>query len=213
MTLSLNLNATSSGGATTGTPSPRHPTVSSTTTTSAAASGDDQSASATVAKLINLDSPDSNGVTSTTDADSNPAGKSESVCVTHFSPTGDGSGGVERETLFSDAIATMLGKNPFKTTATANPFTDDAKESSSSFDGKYATIGRSNPFSSSSSPSNPFLDDKENEGGKGKNGNAEDKNSAADPTPTLLPETTKTLNKIVSASFCLSVVCLFLYVH
>ena len=107
--------------------------------------------------------------------------------MTHFSSAANGSG-VERETIFSDAVAAMLANNPFKATATQNPFADENGGTSTltgtntgtengtatttttnpfSSDGgdggKYNTIGRSNPFSSSSSSKNPFLSDQGND--------------------------------------------------
>ena len=211
LTLSLNNAVTNGGGNVPTSPaavSPGSRIVSSTTNGSSAHS---TPAAATVAKLINLDSPDDDGgtgngngvVSSTTDVDgvADTSEKKESVCVTHFSSAGDG--GVERETLFSDTIASMLAndsKNPFTNGGGKNPFLEDNDVSNNGggnpFNSKYATIDRSNPFSSSpSSSNNPFLED------SGKK--AADK-SPVDPTPTLRPElttataTTKTLNKIVS---------------
>lgn len=104
----------------------------------------------TETKLINLDK-----------VDDNEEQNSIPISVTHFSPATNGFG-VEKETLFSDT-------NPFK-----NPFltTNGTSESK-----KFATIGRSNPFSSKN---NPFLEE-ENEKTNGviENGNA-DLNGKAD---------------------------------
>ncbi len=223
LTLSLNNAVTNAGNGAAPASAGASPSVSSTT------NGD--AAGATVAKLINLDSPDDGGgggdgsgvvSSTTTEGEEGEKGeKSESVCVTHFSSTGDGSGGVERETIFSDAIASMLStaaNNPFaaangqsSSNNNNNPFLEtngvlahEANPFRNGHDGngeaKYATIGRSNPFSSSSSNanSNPFLDDPK-----------KPPPAAADPTPALSPElitasttttTTKTLNKIVSCT-------------
>ena len=202
--LTLSLNNTLNGGGTgaaaaaaaaAAAPSPgSRPTVSSSTADESSSS---PSSAVAVAKLINLDSPgaDASGVVSSTTGGEEGEG-GESVCVTHFSPASDGSGAVERETLFSDAIAAMLtngnggSKNPFTNGASKNPFLDANGEAlESSEGGKYATIGRSNPFSSSptstSTSNNPFLQrkDEKDSGGTG---------------DSILPATTKTLNKIVS---------------
>ena len=103
-------------------------------------------------KLINLDSPNSN-------SDPTPP-----ISVTHFSPAVNGSG-VQKETLFtnnntnpflqngeSDSSSKggggcITSKNPFSATNGSTMTTTTG--------GKYATIGRSNPFTKSS---NPFLD-------------------------------------------------------
>ncbi len=202
--LTLSLNNTLNGGGTgaaaaaAAAPSPgSRPTVSSSTADESSSSS--PSSAVAVAKLINLDSPgaDASGVVSSTTGGGEGEGEGgESVCVTHFSPASDGSGAVERETLFSDAIAAMLtnggsaSKNPFTNGASKNPFLDANGEAlESSEGGKYATIGRSNPFSSSptstSTSNNPFLQrkDEKDSGGTG---------------DSILPATTKTLNKIVS---------------
>ncbi len=205
--LTLSLNNTLNGGGTgaaaaaaAAAPSPgSRPTVSSSTADESSSSS--PSSAVAVAKLINLDSPgaDASGVVSSTTGGGEGEGEGgESVCVTHFSPASDGSGAVERETLFSDAIAAMLtngnggSKNPFTNGASKNPFLDANGEALESSEGsKYATIGRSNPFSSSptststSTSKNPFLQrkDEKDSGGSG---------------DSILPATTKTLNKIVS---------------
>ncbi len=214
LTLSLNntLNGGGTGAAAAAAPSPgSRPTVSSSTADESSSSSPSAVA---VAKLINLDSPgaDASGVVSSTTGGEGEGEGGESVCVTHFSPASDGSGAVERETLFSDAIAAMLtngnggSKNPFTNGASKNPFLDANGEAlESSEGGKYATIGRSNPFSSSptstSTSNNPFLQrkDEKDSGGTG---------------DSILPATTKTLNKIVStlvenncAKCCTSSVC------
>ena len=166
-------------------------------------------------KLINLDSPNSN-------SDPTPP-----ISVTHFSPAVNGSG-VQRETIFTNS-----NNNPFLQNsesdssskevngasdggvddgvACKNPFT--AKNGSTTTTtttggGKYATIGRSNPFTKSS---NPFLDNTltNNTGDSGLvsgnvNGNTSSSSSntaSMEPVVSTIPMTAageKTLNKIVS---------------
>ena len=101
------------------------------------------------------------------------------VSVTHFSH--NGTSGVQKETLFSDIYQQSKLKppmvNPFSTTtgspaagltatstATTNPFINTSmeenknKNNTDSNGQKFATIGRSNPFTSPNKSKNPFLD-------------------------------------------------------
>ena len=158
-------------------------------------------------KLINLDSPNSN-------SDPTPP-----ISVTHFSPAVNGSG-VQKETLFTNSNTNPFLQNGESDSSpkevnggegiasSKNPFTTTHGSTTA---GKYATIGRSNPFTKSS---NPFLDNTlanaNNAGGGGGVGSHVNGNTSSSssndasmepiaPTPAVAAED-KTLNKIVSKS-------------
>jgi len=98
------------------------------------------------------------------------------ISVTHFSE--NGLAGVQRETLFTDNYQTNavsnananLKDNASQATNNTNPFTNNyvapttaptiQQQTNSPFGSnqKFATIGRSNPFSSPNKSKNPFLD-------------------------------------------------------
>ena len=156
-------------------------------------------------KLINLDSPNSN-------SDPTPP-----ISVTHFSPAVNGNG-VQKETIFSNtnpflqngegesAVSSSSGdsKNPFAAT--------NGSTGGGGGGGKYATIGRTNPFTKNS---NPFLDTLTNAntadggGGGGESSHVTENTSSsssndtsmepvASTTPVAEAAAKKTLNKIVS---------------
>ena len=162
-------------------------------------------------KLINLDSPNSN-------SDPTPP-----ISVTHFSPAVNGSG-VQKETLFTNNNTNPFLQNGESDSSSKggggcitskNPFSA-TNGSTTTTGGKYATIGRSNPFTKSS---NPFLDNtltNANNAGGGSGGggggvgshvNGNTSSSSSNdasmepiaPTPAVAAED-KTLNKIVSKS-------------
>lgn len=105
-------------------------------------------------KLINLDSPNTN-------SDPTPP-----ISVTHFSPAVNGSG-VQKETLFTNSNTNPFLQNGEGDSSSKevngggdgisgkNPFAATNGSTTTGGNGKYATIGRSNPFTKSS---NPFLD-------------------------------------------------------
>ena len=97
------------------------------------------------------------------------------ISVTHF--TENGLAGVQRETLFTDTYQTNAASNANSNTTdnasqalnNTNPFTNNFVPPTSSptqtqtinpfgAGQKFATIGRSNPFSSPNKSKNPFLD-------------------------------------------------------
>lgn len=139
------------------------------------------SASATIASLLNGSTTAASSINSgTTPAAGSVTSKPSSqlpVSVTHFS--NNGTAGVQKETLFSDTYQSKLKApsvtNPFSmtsaggvttsTTTTTNPFINTSMEENNknrnnadSNGQKFATIGRSNPFTSPNKSKNPFLD-------------------------------------------------------
>ena len=153
-------------------------------------------------KLINLDSPNSN-------SDPTPP-----ISVTHFSPAVNGNG-VQKETIFSNTNPFLQSGEGESAAAAAvsgdgkNPFTA-SNGSTGGGGGKYATIGRTNPFTKNS---NPFLDTLANasstDGGGGGEGSHVTENTSSsssndtsmEPVASTTPAAAaakKTLNKIVS---------------
>ena len=146
--------------------------------------------SASVAtKLVNLPSS-SPQINNGGEAKENGSGETDqpnsSISVTHFSPSITGEG-LERETLFSNS------GNPFlqngdddqgtEQTGGGNPFLNE--------NGKFATIARSNPFTSTSS-SNPFLENNREE--KDRNDDDDKRKEEVPPLPKV---------KIVSTNECI----------
>ncbi len=168
----------------------------------------------TSSKLINLDPPGENA-SEQLPSDNCSTAAVTPICVTHFSRALNGVG-VERETIFSDAIFNGRGGED----KGKNPFLDDGAEDETNSNNpfKYATIGRSNPFTKNNT--NPFLAGDDNK----ENGAADIKSS--DPnailTPLIQAEEDKKheekadnvverkLNKIVSilSSACMLNVCI-----
>ena len=119
------------------------------------------------------------------------------VSVTHFSQ--NGLAGIQKETLFSDSFsvpATNPFTNPFMTTATTAEDMNNGQ--------KFATIGRSNPFTSPNKSKNPFLDRLETSAGTELTaGSPMSTSPGTSPEASLDPvsdngSSTSTLNKIVS---------------
>lgn len=119
------------------------------------------------------------------------------VSITHFSQ--NGVAGLQKETLFSDTISMM---NP-----TTNPFTNpfiNTTTNDESNGQKFATIGRSNPFTYSNKSKNPFLDrlDAQHHGnGELTSGSPMSTSPGTSPEASLDPvsdngSSTSTLNKI-----------------
>ena len=121
--------------------------------------------------------------------------------MTHFSPAVNGNG-VEKETIFTNNTT-----NPFlqngdseKTSPTpngnSNPFVGPP-DNGGGGSGKYATIGRSNPFSKSS---NPFLDTLASAATAAATtaGATTTTNGTANASEDASSKSTKKLNKIVS---------------
>ena len=161
-------------------------------------------------KLINLDSPNSN-------SDPTPP-----ISVTHFSPAVNGSG-VQKETIFTNSNTNPFLQNGESDSSSRdvnggggvingnNPFTaTNGLTETTTTGGKYATIGRSNPFTKSV---NPFLDnalskadsakdggDVESSHGNGNTSSSSSNDASMEPIATISPaaEAEKTLNKIVS---------------
>ena len=133
------------------------------------------------------------------------------VSVTHFSQ--NGMSGVQKETLFTDS--SLRGK-PSATNPFTNPFigTDDELDCNGQ---KFATIGRSNPFTSPNKSKNPFLDRLEapaQNGGGIPTATEQTAGSPMSTSPSTSPEasldpvsdngsSTSTLNKIVSIEIVL----------
>jgi len=119
------------------------------------------------------------------------------ISVTHFSQNGNA--GVQKETIFTDNIP--IGTNPF-----TNPFinagtTNGTEEVDNGQ--KFATIGRSNPFSSPNKSKNPFLDRLEAPTTNGEHtaGSPMSTSPSTSPEASLDPvsdngSSTSTLNKI-----------------
>jgi len=159
-------------------------------------------------KLINLDSPNSN-------SDPTPP-----ISVTHFSPAVNGSG-VQKETIFTNSNTNPFLQNGESDSSSRdvnggggvingnNPFTaTNGLTETTTTGGKYATIGRSNPFTKSV---NPFLDnalskadsakdggDVESSHGNGNTSSSSSNDASMEPIATISPaaEAEKTLNKI-----------------
>ena len=118
------------------------------------------------------------------------------ISVTYFSQ--NGLTGVQKETLFTDTQAAI---NPF-----TNPFiTHPANEEDLANEHKFATIGRSNPFTSPNKSKNPFLDRLEPVQGSTDRsaGSPMSTSPSTSPEASLDPvsdngSSTSTLNKIVS---------------
>ena len=111
----------------------------------------------------------------------------------------------EKETLLSDTISMM---NP-----TSNPFTNPFINTTTNDENngqKFATIGRSNPFTYSNKSKNPFLDrlDAQHHGnGELTSGSPMSTSPGTSPEASLDPvsdngSSTSTLNKIVSKLYC-----------
>jgi len=142
---------------------------------------------APISSLLNASTVTSSGLTAalSNSIASKPNGQLP-VSVTHFSH--NGTAGVQKETLFSDTYQSKLKPpsvlNPFtssasnnSTTTTTNPFINNSPEDNKnkatngeSNGQKFATIGRSNPFTSPNKSKNPFLDRLDNVGVPATNG-------------------------------------------
>jgi len=139
------------------------------------------SSMAPISSLLNASTVTSTGLPAASLVSNSAASKPNGqlpVSVTHFSH--NGTAGVQKETLFSDTFQSKLKPpsvmNPFTSTATnnststTNPFINNSPEDNKnktngeSNGQKFATIGRSNPFTSPNKSKNPFLDRLDNVG-------------------------------------------------
>ena len=130
------------------------------------------------------------------------------ISVTYFSQ--NGLTGVQKETLFTDSQAsTNPFTNPFLGAPTAN---DELANAATVDDQKFATIGRSNPFTSPNKSKNPFLDRLEPTTTQPSAPADRSAGSPMSTSPSTSPEasldpvsdngsSTSTLNKIVSLFF------------